>query len=132
MITRNQANEVADDLLAIERARNAKSPRRGPGDLVNSFSELERFAPARRRAAIHAAMDWADRQWAVIGACLLWIALAICVPVFVLPEHWSDAIVPGVIVLAIPFILLRRAYVRRYLVALLRAPEDEREAALGG
>lgn len=129
MISREQADGVADDLLDLARAENAKAPPAQPRNWFSRYSELEQFEPAQRSRALREATAWANRQWAVLAACFLWLVPGVGVPLFLLPEQWGGAAAIPVIFFAVPFVVIRRAYVRRYLVALLACPPGERWAA---
>lgn len=127
MISKDQANAAADGLLGQARAERASPPRSRSRDAFGRYRELELFEPAQRCRRLREAMAWADRQWPVVLACFLWLSCAIGASVFLLPESWHAAPAALIVTLAVPFFLVRRAYVRRKLVALSQARQgDER------
>ncbi len=70
MVTRNQANSIADALLAQERARSADRLSRR----YRKFPELKWVEPERRAQVVCEANRAVLRSWVVHLAALSWVA----------------------------------------------------------
>jgi hypothetical protein len=69
MATRNQANSIADAVLAQERARGARLSRR-----YRDFPDLEAIEPERRAQVVRQAQRAVARNWLCHLAALSWVA----------------------------------------------------------
>jgi hypothetical protein len=90
MVRRNQANSIADALLAQERARlAAHSSRR-----YWSFPELNAVEPERRPQVLRAANRAVTRNWLLHVVALSWVAAYASTWVFLVPQSDKHSVVP--------------------------------------
>jgi hypothetical protein len=123
MVLSERASNAAEELL--EQARAERLPPRSPPRYVLShYPELRMFEPAKMYSVLKQAQSRADRRWQVLLACAAWLACAFGFFVF-MPDRFANASAIAVFLLGAPFLLVRRAFIRRELVAIAEAREIE-------
>ncbi len=118
MATRNQANNVADALLAQERARSAgRSSRR-----YQAFPELDSVEPERRAQVVREANRAVIRSWVSHLAALGWVAAYALAWGFLVPPGDQRSAVPVFALGAtIPIPFFYSACVRRQVRRIVRS-----------
>lgn len=121
MVLSERASNAAEELLEQARAERLP-PRSPPGYVLNHYPELRKFEPAKMYPVLKQAQSRADRRWQVLLACAAWLACAFAFFVFV-PDRFANAAALAVFLLGAPFLLVRRAFIRRELVAIADAQD---------
>ncbi len=90
MVTRNQANSIADALLAHERARSAARLSRR----YRAFPELKSVDPERRAQVVCEANRGVLRSWVCHLVALSWVAAYALTWVFLVPAGDKHSALP--------------------------------------
>jgi hypothetical protein len=118
MVTRNQANNIADALLAEERARS--TPRSGRRHWA--FPELDSVEPAHRAQVLRVAYRSVMFSWPLHLVALGWIAAYALTWGFLVPEGDKHAAFPVFALGAtVPIPFFYGACVRRQLRRIARS-----------
>jgi len=121
MPSQNQANLIADELLAQEAQKLARDRNRHslPVNLFYRFPELSSVQPWQRQKIVLSASKLADKHFPVLLACFIWVSSILGFAFFAPPEYQVTRFGLAIVVVgAVPFILIRRHFMRQYAVAL--------------
>jgi Flp pilus assembly protein TadB len=124
MVSQESAQVAADEIVTQARAESdeQRDAQARPTHPLYRFAELEGLAPWQRANLLRESMAKADRQWSVVVACLAWLCASTGIWfLFVPPRLQSASFAFGlVLLLGLPFVVVRRMQVRRHLQELLR------------
>jgi hypothetical protein len=88
------------------------------------FAELRGLEPWQRSRVVRQACALADREFPVMASCFVWLAL-ILILAFAPPSwFYGGRTVLAVVVLGLPFVLIRRRRVHHHVRGLLQSEQQ--------
>lgn len=128
MLTKEQATQLSDDLLCQESQRLTTRRNKVAHWLqpAYQFPELSAVEPWKQIRLIRTASTLADKCLPVLIAGFIFLTSLLAMAFFAPPEYQNFSSILGIFIfLGLPFSLIRRAFVRRHVVALLAAERHD-------
>jgi hypothetical protein len=130
LLSAGQAEAISEDLLAGERKARAKQRRRRDEPPQYGATCLKRFARARRRAIVRAAVRNVNSRWAtglVVGVPLALYGVAMWFGESAMPEYFG---IYMLLVLFLPAIVIHIGLVRREIERLVASESAAQQRSL--